>query len=274
MTFRSEAHEALQRANAELASGSDDRLRYAALELRMAMEAITYDRAAAYKDDFPKGEYATWQPKKVLSVLLDLDPAADKSATVSLGPESVPGQPATEMHLLGTDTPLNKATIKQHYDALGSYLHFPTLKQYEAKGIADFGRLRTRCVQIASHLQDVLESPIWNAIFSHISHTNCKRCGKSVRCRLAFNDEIGKEREVHCRHCDAPYIAINLSAQQVRFKPLETEILCQSDGCGVVSYLWNDRIKAGNVFKCWACGARHEICLGINLVQADDNNAD
>ncbi len=52
MNYRHEAHQALNRAH-EALEHDDTRLKYAALELRMAMESLTYDRARAYKNEFP-----------------------------------------------------------------------------------------------------------------------------------------------------------------------------------------------------------------------------
>lgn len=53
----------------------------------MAMEALTYDRAASYKDEFPPDEYETWQPRKVMSVLLEIDPMADKDSVLAFAIE-------------------------------------------------------------------------------------------------------------------------------------------------------------------------------------------
>ena len=44
MNFRSIAKKAVKKAKEELASNDDERIKYAVLELRLAMEAITYDR--------------------------------------------------------------------------------------------------------------------------------------------------------------------------------------------------------------------------------------
>jgi hypothetical protein len=63
MNYRHESRQALKRACAALESNDDQDLKYAALELRMAMESLTYDRAKAYKDEFPPDEYETWQPR-------------------------------------------------------------------------------------------------------------------------------------------------------------------------------------------------------------------
>jgi hypothetical protein len=69
--FRAEARKALNRARSELESGDDARLKYAALELRLAMEAITYDRARTYRNEMPPQEYDTWQPRKLMQLLID-----------------------------------------------------------------------------------------------------------------------------------------------------------------------------------------------------------
>jgi hypothetical protein len=71
--YRNDARRELARAKDELASAGDERLKYAALELRMAMESLTYDRALAYKDEFPPAEYQAWQPRKVMALLLEID---------------------------------------------------------------------------------------------------------------------------------------------------------------------------------------------------------
>lgn len=51
-------------------------LQYAALDLRMAMEAIVYDRALSFKDEFPEREYDTWQPKRIMTILIEIEPTA------------------------------------------------------------------------------------------------------------------------------------------------------------------------------------------------------
>lgn len=49
MDYRNDARKYLKRCEEELMTGENERLKYAVLELRMAMEALTYDRALAYK---------------------------------------------------------------------------------------------------------------------------------------------------------------------------------------------------------------------------------
>ena len=47
LNYRNLARTHLKSAEDELGTNSQQRLKYAALELRMAMEALTYDRALA-----------------------------------------------------------------------------------------------------------------------------------------------------------------------------------------------------------------------------------
>ena len=142
--YRTDARRELARAKDELASADEERLKYAALELRMAMESLTYDRALAYKAEFPPCEYETWQPRKVMAILLEIDPNADKDSSLAFGIEPSRGVTPDVMQSLGTERVLNMGTIKRHYDALGSYLHVPTIKQRKANAKTDAAKFRAR----------------------------------------------------------------------------------------------------------------------------------
>ena len=93
--FRTDARRHLRRFQEEFASCDNNRLKYAVLELRMAMEALTYARAMAYKKEFPPQEYGTWQPQKVMTVLLNFDPMADRNTCLAYGREEE-GRPPRE----------------------------------------------------------------------------------------------------------------------------------------------------------------------------------
>jgi len=169
--FRSDARKSLELARKELAAGDDERLRHA--ELRMCVEAITYDRAEAYKDELPPEEYETWQPAKLLQALLVIDPTANSAKTIAFGKEDVPGEPAKEMHVLGTDTPLTLKVIKYHYDALGNFLHVPTLKQIQNGNVTTPEKVRQRCEALVIELDATLNSTIFNSTIGQFSHIDC-----------------------------------------------------------------------------------------------------
>ena len=75
--YRTIAREALDRAKRELEGGDLVRVRYAALEIRDALEAVTYERAALYKDQLPITLYDKWTPQELLAFLVEMDPKAE-----------------------------------------------------------------------------------------------------------------------------------------------------------------------------------------------------
>src|SRR5437016_5528786 len=95
--YRWLAREALARSKNEICTDDPDRLPYAALELRKAMEALTYDKAQSYKDEAPADLYKKWQPPKVVNYITEIDEHAFQSSSLSLGVEEKPGKPAKVM---------------------------------------------------------------------------------------------------------------------------------------------------------------------------------
>ena len=84
----------------------------------MAMESITYERAKTYSAEIPPDEYATWQPRKIVQLLLEIDPNADKDSSLSYAIEDEFGKLGKNVSGLGTEKVLSLAAIKKHYDAL------------------------------------------------------------------------------------------------------------------------------------------------------------
>jgi hypothetical protein len=234
--FRHSARTALERARAELASNEPYRFRYAALELRDAMEALTYDRAMAYKNDIPPEEYYTWQPRKLMMVLLGVDPDIGKSSTLAIGIEDEYGKPVPpeQMLTLGTDHVLGLADLKTHYDALGSYLHMPSLSQIQAGKIADLGKLRERCEAVAHAIEKVLSSKVWNNTLGNIATLErCMNedCGKPLHRRMPFGQEA---IEARCFECNAEYTVASQNNHEVRWIPKMSEVRCASPESGKV----------------------------------------
>lgn len=258
--YRGEARRQLKRARDELASGEDQRIKYAALELREAMESLTYDRALAYRDDFPPSEYETWQPKKVMAVLLEIDPNADKDSTLAFGEEPSPGETPAVMHLLGTEKVLNMKTLKKHYDALGSYLHVPTLKQRQNGKNIDYGALRKRCEEIAVLIEDVLKSPVFNSTLGIYATAGCMQCGKPVRKKWPDGRTKIKAK---CFECGADYLVEDVGNQQCRWEPDRVDLACANQECGAIINPFRSEIEQGKGWECRDCGGRNELRLSI-----------
>jgi len=267
VNYRHEAHQALNRAR-EALEDDNTRLKYAALELRMAMESLTYDRARAYKDEFPPDEYETWQPRKVMAVLLEIDATADKDSTLSYGVEETPGQPSAKMTMLGTEKVLNMETLRKHYDALGSFLHVPTLKQTRSGKAHDPEKQRKRCTEIAGYIEHVLDSPVHNVTLGNFASMECAECGKPIRKRMPASE---KTVEAECFACKASYTLRDIGGAQVKWEPHVHQVACGNRACGHKIEIWRREFAAGATWTCPDCDGRNTIVLGIQHEEATES---
>jgi hypothetical protein len=258
MGYRSDAKSALNRALAELASGDDHRIRYAALELRFAMAALTYDRAASYKDELPPTEYDVWQPRKLLMMLLEIDATADADSCLAFGVEETPGVQASVMHSLGKETVLNLAVLKEHYDALGNYLHIPTLRQ-ALKGI-DLAKLRGRCQEIATYLGNVLASPIWNAKLGMFAEIECEECGKTIRKRIPKGKS---EFDAECFECHVTYKVTDAGPGKTNWQLRGHDVQCANPSCDHKILVLERDMRVGSTWTCVNCGGTNTIVMRL-----------
>jgi hypothetical protein len=254
MDYRDNARKHLKRCEEELSSGQDERVKYAALELRMAMESLTYDRALAYKDEFPPQEYGTWQPKKVMAVLLEIDSTVDKDYELTVGKEEKTGVTPPVMHSMGSEKVLNMGMLRKHYDALGSYLHVQIMKQACSGKPLDYNKIRSRCDEIAAFVSHVLSSPIWNCTLGNFATLQCVECRKTIRKRIPHDKT---EVEAECYECRASYTIVKVGDGRYESRPQQHEVECAKDGCERKIVVWRHELEKG---RCWTC----PTCKGVN----------
>lgn len=259
--FRHLAREALARARTELASEESSRLKFAALELRMAIESVTYERAQSYKEEIPPSEYRTWQPKKLMQVLVDIEPSADKGSSIAFGIEEVPGVAAKEMTWLGAESVFDSKAIKAHYDALGSYLHMPTLKQLEEVGEPDLSKLRARCTTIIDLLEKVLGSKVFNINFGTFSTIKCANsdCNQTIRKRIPSGTAA---LAAACHACGMSYEVSTGPGDQCTWRPILEAVQCPGVECSQVFKVSPSELQPGRRLRCDTCSGLFQIGLG------------
>lgn len=261
MDFRQRARHALERARCELKSGDNERLKYAALELRMAMEALTYDRARAFKDEIPPSEYGKWQPKKLLQVLLEIEPTADRDSNIAIRAETAAGEPG-EICMTGSERVLNLSTIKAHYDALGSFLHLPTFDKASSFGDRKpFDDLRAHCERVAVEIDKALSSSVYNITIGHFSSKNCDHCGSVIRKRVPVE---ATKVVAQCFSCSASYELVSQEAsKQVEWVALVRTFKCRSEGCTESFAVWRGQLRVGTAWQCPGCKSVYGVDFGL-----------
>jgi hypothetical protein len=266
LNYRHVARNALGRAKQQLENidGDDHPLRYAALELRLALESIIYERAESYKEELSGKKLSTWQPKKLLSLLIEIDHSADKSSILSFGLEEEYGKPAKIMKSLGKERVLSLSEIKKYYDRLGSYLHTPTLDQVAlGKGATPVG-IRTRCIEVTEILEQVLASPIFNVNFNVTSTITCGKCGTKIVRRIP---PVGGVKSIiaKCIECSACYSLATMENDQIEWKPLVRDVKCATPSCNSKISLWESEIEVGTCWTCVGCNAKNQIVLAVAI---------
>jgi hypothetical protein len=264
--YRNRARRSLARARTELNSNDEERLSYAVLELRFAMEAITYDRAQAFKDELPYQEYSTWQPRKVIAVLAGIDPSIMKSSTLRIGREDQLGVRSTNMNPLGTEFVLTAEDVKDHYDALGSGLHIPTMAQFQNDKLPNPVAVRGRCEEVVSIVDRVLSSNVWNSTLGVSSHIDCFRCKNPMLRRMPHGV---KTLKAVCFECKAEYTVEEEAGGQVLWTSVMDEAPCANTDCTGKVPLWPDEVKSGTYWTCKECGVVSEISLRVGVKGAD-----
>ena len=93
----------LDKANALIASGKDDDLRYAALELRYSIENLFYALIPHYKAELPDDviEGNVWRPAEIIDMIADIDPYVSEDREIRIGAQPAPGVPPARMIVLG-----------------------------------------------------------------------------------------------------------------------------------------------------------------------------
>ena len=244
--YRHLARTALARAKTELDANDDARLRYAALELRNVLEALTYDRAQAFKDELPPEQYKAWQPRKLMKALIEFDPSLDSPVTIAVGIQDDPATPAPpeRMTVLGTDNPITSQNVRDHYDALSSYLHVPTPQSKERDG----AKLRARCGEIVIFSETILSSRVWNSTLGNVvTLPECVKCKKPINKKVPLGS---KPISAQCLECNAEYEITENDQGDVIFIPQMRPVRCGNKDCKHRTLLWLDELKPGKEWQC------------------------
>ncbi|WP_262694104.1 hypothetical protein [Kordiimonas aquimaris] len=263
--FRRKAAEYSAYAKQHLSSSNDNDLRSAALFLRLAMEALTYERANLFNEDLSPEDFKTWQVRKLMRRLVDIDPHADQSSSVRYRPSPLADEEPEDFRFLGKENTLNLALIKRHYDALGSYLHMETLLSVEQSKSHNMSKLRARCLAIAKAIEDTLASTVWNVDFRTTAKIDCMECGHPIRRRF-FKGQENTIVECFIDDCPAEYELSTTANGKIHWEPRQTSLRCRNASCDASFPLWLKELQTeGTNWHCKKCNAHHRIALGISL---------
>lgn len=200
ISYRGRSKERVESARRHLESEDDARLVYACLDLRLAIESLTYDLVKLYSIDLSDSVITTWEPHKLFKELLILDPDADAGLTLTIagkdGSFEAPDAIEFKEHRLSA-----KWAQKMHR-ALGYFLHERLLRELEAGKDSSFHTMRRKVEEAIVELDAIHSSSGFNLRFRQAPKFQC-RCGEMLS---GFVARTRKTAPVKCGACGTQFV--------------------------------------------------------------------
>lgn len=245
----------LARANQLLSDPTPENLLYAALQLRLCMESLTYEKLRTYSNIVPASILEKWQPPQAVRALLAFEPNADQSFTLRIGRQDKLGEPAKEMKVIGEHKSLRLNWLRKHYHKLGYYLHAPST----ATGSSTLPvNLAAYLQEVATELTEPVNSRILGATFRETFTFKCVKCNDHV---VVNKKALSSQEKVTCfnPNCGAEYSADVSDIDHPIFDLFATKFECQNPNCTTEIAVEDRFLDVGCNFKCPTCDLRHEI---------------
>lgn len=257
--YRRTAVRCLQRAKRKLRGNpTSATIAYACLDLRLAIEALAYERLTAYAEEVSFPTLATWQPGRLLKELAEIDPEANQDRNISLQVELEPGK--WTALLSGPDNRFTAAWAYRMHNALGNFLHVPTLAQREVAEHERCANGLIKALEVAAELERVFESTTWNTKIGSFMRFDCD-CGARLARRP---DRLGEECRVECAECRALFDVKKIGVESYEISRSKQTFACPQ--CGTGNAFSTEWILTKPGLRCRECKEEFDTSLEIRLV--------
>jgi len=257
MSIHFRAIEHLDKAIELAESESLEHLRYAALELRLAIECLVYQFLPYYRDEVPDELFSEWRPQIILDALVDANPDLPHSHTLRMAPENAKGEP-TAWYTMGKQTGLSPKHLRAAHHRLSNFLHATAEDTH-----VDEEKLRRSVEKVASILEPFrTDSVISNFAVRH--SVECE-CGRRFSRR---GRALEKSPLVRCpnKDCKRLWRYVSEEGQVSQWEMVSQEIVCQK--CKETTYFSPTQVQPGARLRCSYCNAVSRLEPGV-IVQLE-----
>ena len=250
----------VEKAKDLLKNADADSLRYASLQLCLAIEYLFYELVPLYREEVPADILKSWQPQKILDAILECDPDADHDAKFILAPAGKLDSPDIPKLVLESKAP-NKRLLKKHYHRIASYLHAPTnLVEPDSASWKDD-------LEKAVAALETFKSDLSISNTRVLVKTKCV-CGKDIK-RNKQGVEATGIMQCHDPKCRA-IIDVQFKGDTTHFKLREEWYDCPY--CGTRNFYAVPTLKHGVLLRCVECERRVLVQDALRLEPIDKLN--
>lgn len=259
-----------------LAQGTASGLTYAALECRLAIEYICYERLRLCLDYISIDELKKWQPKDVVNFLTsEVDPHIAETMSISIADEPTsheldqPGFEKLNYKLIGTQKGINTNKLGRLWNGLSNaalHTKLPASRNNTTAHYGDPAAIKRQIDKCLVEFKDIIQGNlIMTSPVEQVSFT-CS-CGQKIKRRIIARDE---KQIFHCNSasCLETY-SLEREGGEIYFKPRRISVLCQR--CEYTQIIPKKMAEDIHInqhiyFDCKSCGDR--IFVHWKLMQA------
>lgn len=255
-----------------LTEGSAERATYAALEARLALEKVVYDRLRQRHDYISQADLRGWNPRYVINkIIAEVDPHVAETLTFSIGKEAGAETAEDDYVDVGTEIGFDPRRISKLWNALGKlalHVRLPEKRTDEIPDYGDPGLVRAKVEEALAELKRLSTGTMsFSGLGSEVSFS-CP-CGQLNK-RKALLLKDGQAISCLNPDCKRSFIVERHPDGEMYFKIENIEIPCAS--CGTLAFAPKRELlemKPGTA-KTFACGAcEHENQVEWILARAN-----
>lgn len=222
-----------------LKQDTDASVTYAALECRLAIERICYERLRLAHDYISHDDLKKWQPRDIVNVLIqDVDSKVAETFTLSVSKESRPGgsppptleeYQAMEFLPVGTQVGFNPNKLGRQWNALANlalHISLPIDKKHDVARYGEKEKIRSKVKEALAEIKRIDEGTLMSSGMGGEVSFVCV-CGSKNKRRLELLDD---GQTINCINpdCDESYDYVK---SDMSFGRRTFEITCRA--CGV-----------------------------------------
>lgn len=258
----------IERIRVLLEEDTDTSVTYAALEARLALEKVCYDRLRQAHDYISHAQLRRWQPSAVVKTLIsDVDKHVADTLTLHMSKEpAVPGVKPGENDWveIGTQIGFDGKRVGELWNALSGLALHVKLPKNKDDDIPEYGnraKTRLKVEEVLAELEHLAKATMGFSGLGKTVSFECSVCGEKNKRRAALLQE---GQRIYCinPNCDASWL-VRIEGSEIGFQGETCDFACQ--GCGHVKHLpWRfffEKLKFGDraVFDCRKCDHRNYV---------------
>lgn len=242
-----------------LAQDTDASVTYAALEARLALEKVAYDRLRQRHDYISHAQLKRWQPGRILRDLLArVDDATTATVTLRIS------ENGADWHEVGTEVGFDAEKLAKMWQALASLALHIRLPESSSTPVSDYGdknKIATKVSEVLQELESLSASTTATSGFPKRGVVSfvCV-CGETNKRRREL---LKQHQQVYCINPDCREVwDVKLEDGQHSFKRAGINVNCVGCGCKIL-VPWRSALELARDemlrFHCNECSETNEV---------------